>query len=251
MARYLTPSKICLLTLISMYCDLPPSKASISLLSFLTYHIVPNTFSASQSTNPKNASTVLLTLDDILSALTRIPMKGAPLNYREQFICRSWTISNIDDVMNFFGTISILFHHRVGKRQITDEQWTTTGTGAKQRHQICLSKMSILGIFVRRAQVEFERLQFNSVAALWREYESYIAPTATVLKPALRKSITTTRDGIDDFNAGSGGRIFEVLDLASSQASEGLEVPSTNDDNRLLEFQIDEMQSTELTLSIM
>jgi len=249
MARYLTPSKVCLLTLISMYCDLPPSTASISLLSFLTSHIMSNTISASQSATLKSASTLLMTLDDISNALRSIPMKGVPLNYWEQFICRSWTLGNIDEFMDFFGNLAILFHHRVGKKQITDEQWTGMGKGGK-RHQICLTKTSILGIFVRRAQVEFERLPFDGVAALWREYESYIAPTRAVLKPALRKSIAKTRDGVDTLNEGSRGRILEVLNLASNEPSEGVETPSTNDVNRLLEFQIDEMQSNQFRMTI-
>lgn len=239
MSRYLTPSKVCLLTLISLYTDsVVPSTATIPVLSFLVSHLLP--------TEPLGSGDEVLSLHcDITSTVesfrkaTIILASGIPgRTIWDLLLKKLWEINSFDALHRFFDTLPFLLEKTAEESQNADED---TAANSKP---ILLSRVSPLGTFVRRAQLEFTRLQFHDGILLWKNLVSFRASTLHLWQRRNPAAGSSSFDSnLHEYRLGMDGRLTglvygDITDEARREPS-----VSTDDVEKLLEYQVDQMQS--------
>lgn len=108
--------------------------------------------------------------------------------------------------------------------------------------RIYLSKTSPLGAFVRRARLEFTRLQFDDAMKLWASFVKYRAPTAQWTKRLAGIASSGVDRVANEMGLRPGDDLYEIAygHLEDpEQEGEGL---STDDLDRILDFQLDRLQ---------
>lgn len=240
MSRYLTPSKVGLLALLSLYTDSAVATAStIPILSFIVSHILPlNAFSA-QTGSRQIDRNVIISIADFQNA-TITHASGIPgRTVWDLLLKRLWEINSFDALHMFFDNLSSLLVKSREEQQKDAENGVTPIID-----RMLLSRTSPLGVFVRRAQLEFTRLQFHDTMILWKSYIAYREPTLPMWK---KRNAAAGKTSFDVNLHGNGlswqDDLTEVMygDIQEGGGQEGS--VSTDDVERLLEFQVDGMQS--------
>lgn len=239
MSPYLTPSKVSLLALISLYADsVVPSTATIPVLSFLVSHLLPiePLGIGDEVVSPNGDFTI--TVDSFRMA-TIILASGIPgRTIWDLLLKKLWEINSFDALHCFFDTLPFLLEKTVEESQNADEDRVANSKS------ILLSRVSPLGAFVRRAQLEFTRLQFQDGILLWKNFVSYRASTLLLWK---RRNPATGRSSFDsnlnENRRGLDGRLTELVygDITADVRKES--IVSTDDVEKLLEYQVEQMQS--------
>ncbi|PGG98878.1 hypothetical protein AJ79_08754 [Helicocarpus griseus UAMH5409] len=248
MTRYLTPSKISLLAVVSIYTEgVVPNSAIVPVLSFLVSHLLPIPPPPSSNPNPSTISSTTLTPQDKIHAIpitafetatSSLPSSIPGRTVWDLLLKKLWNLDCSDALDEFFASVSSMLV-KTREEQIADRN---NGI-APQTGRMLLSRSSPLGAFVRRAQLEYTRLQFHDAVALWKGFVKYRLPTQLVW--AKRNPLGS--QAVVDVN------LLELgLDLTSPLAEvvygpleEGGDVEvgmSTRDIERLLDFQVGEMQ---------
>ena len=241
MARYLTPSKIGLLALVALYADsVVPTAATIPLLSFLVSHLLPSDAPKPLNDSDEPARKFAVGIDDFQKA-TITHASGIPgRTLWDLFLKKLWEINSLDALHVFFDTLSLLLAKTREELQKDAEYGIAQATD-----RVLLSRTSPLGASVRRAQLEFTKLQFHDRITLWKAFVTYREPTLGMWKrrnPAAGKTSFDTN--LQEDNLLQMDRLIDVVygDLAGEERQEA-EV-STDDVEKILEFQVNEMQST-------
>ena len=241
MSRYLTPSKIGLLALISGYTDsVVPTASTIPILSFIVSLILPlNAAGATKELNRLDQK-VIISIDDFQKA-TITHASGVPgRTVWDLLLIRLWEINSFDALHVFFDNLSSLLVKTREEQQRDIENGVSLPID-----RMLLSRTSPLGTFVRRAQLEFTRLQFHDTTVLWKSFITYREPTLPTWKRRNAAAGKTTFDvNLQGNSLSWEDRLTDILygDLQQSGTQEGS--ISTDDVERLLEFQVDEMQSS-------
>lgn len=241
MSRYLTPSKIGLLALVSLYTEsVVPSAATIPVLSFLVSHVLPVSSVASQNSSSLRPRQVTLAIEDFQEA-TISHVSGRPgRTIWDLLLDKMWKINSLDALHIFFDTLSSLL------QELPDEQQQHAEDGHESKsNRMRLSRASPMGSFVRRAQLEFTRLQFHDGVMLWRKFVAYRAPTLPQWKKRNQAADPISFDAnLQHENLELGDQLTDVVygELAHG-AGHDVSI-STEDVEKLLEYQIDQMQST-------
>ncbi|MCJ1230296.1 Anaphase-promoting complex subunit 5 [Toensbergia leucococca] len=233
MSRYLTPSKIGLLALISLYSDdVVPSIAMIPVLSFLISHLLPVDPSAEQD------RPFIISIECFQKATITHSSCIPGRTLWDLLLKKLWEVTSFDALHVFFDSLSLLLV------KTGDESSNDAGDEiSTDRKRILLSRTSPLGAFVRRAQLEFTRLQFHDGVTLWKSYITYRGPTMSMWK---RRNPAAKRIGIDEnLQADSlslGDQLTGIVygDFADENRKEAS--VSTEDVEKLLEYQVDQMQ---------
>ncbi|MCJ1367712.1 Anaphase-promoting complex subunit 5 [Acarospora aff. strigata] len=239
MSRYLTPSKIGLLALISGYTDsVVPTASTIPILSFIVSLILPlNAAGATKELNRLDQK-VIISIDDFQKA-TITHASGVPgRTVWDLLLIRLWEINSFDALHVFFDNLSSLLVKTREEQQRDIENGVSLPID-----RMLLSRTSPLGTFVRRAQLEFTRLQFHDTTVLWKSFITYREPTLPTWKRRNAAAGKTTFDvNLQGNSLSWEDRLTDILygDLQQSGTQEGS--ISTDDVERLLEFQVDEMQ---------
>jgi anaphase-promoting complex subunit 5 len=257
MPRFLTPSKISLLALVVLYTDgVLPTKSTVPFLNFLVKYILPldttgssDGGSALSSASPasKPASSVI-PLADFQKALIIHQSIIPGRNMWDLFLKKLWEINSLDALFVYFeGLLAMIAKTRQEKEQDAEQ-----GLSPQDTKKILLSRTSPMGNFVRRSYLEFTRLQFHDVKALW---ESLVCFRNETLAEWRKRNPSAGKTSFD-VNLKEGGLkwedeltgiVYERLKL-TEEAKIELDGPnglvSTDDVERLLEFQVEEMQST-------
>lgn len=241
MSRYLTPSKIGLLALISLYTEsVVPSAATIPILSFLVFHVLPISSVDSQNKPFLQSRHVTLTIEDFQKA-TISHVSGIPgRTIWDLLLNKLWELNSLDALHVFFDTLSLLL-----QRTPEDQQQHAEDGIKSNPNRMPLSRASPMGSFVRRAQLEFTRLQFHDGVVLWRHLVVYRAPTLPYWKKRNQGAGHISFDAnLQDQHPGLGDRLTDVVygDLAHGVKHDA--AISIEDVEKLLEHQIDQMQST-------
>ena len=240
MSRYLTPSKIGLLALISLYTDsVVPSTATISVLSFLVSHLLPAEppGAGDEVISPHCELTIAL---DSFREATIILASGIPgRTIWDLLLKKLWEINSFDALHCFFDTLPFFLEKTIEESQNAVED------KAANSKPILLSRVSPLGAFIRRAQLEFTRLQFYDGILLWKNFVSYRASTLHWWKrrnPAVGSS--SFDSNLLEHSLELGGRLAELAygDITDNARKE--QMVSTDDVKKLLEYQVEQMQST-------
>lgn len=237
MSRYLTPSKIGLLALISLYTEsLVPSAATIPILSFLVAHLLPGNSRASQSASSENNHSFTLPIASLQQA-TITYISGIPgRTLWDLLLNKLWEINSFDALHIFFDKISHLLE-KPREEQDTEEE----SNAPKSKHTL-LSRSSPLGAFVRRSQLEFTRLQFHDGITLWKSFITYRSPTIKAWRrrhPGKSASIDIMLDKEPVTSEELSNVIYgDVANISLNDAN-----ISTEDVEKLLEYQVEQMQS--------
>lgn len=233
MSRYLTPSKVGLLALISIYVEgIVPTTATVPVLSFLISQLISTRDGGHTSVDRTRA----LSIGDFQNTLTGLPSAVPGRNVWDWFLKKLWEFDSFDSLHIFFDSLSYLLA-KTREEPIREREHGIIEHSSLTR----LSRASPLGIFVRRAQVEFTRLQFDDGILLWKSLLIFREPTRaiwrrrnpTAAKAGLDGNLVTTTD-LKLYNLLYG----DVLDGSFNDTSVSLD-----DFEALLEFQIEQMQS--------
>lgn len=253
MTRYLTPAKIGLLCLIELYTDNAiPTASTIPILSFIIDHVLPTSLpkprNHSQDSGLLNSSlSFTITIRDFEKLLISSPsVAGLPgRTLWDSFLTKLWSIDTLDALHVFLDRRSHLLA-RTHEDQMRDEEM---GMPPSSGEVILLSRTSPFGAFVRRCQLEFARLQLNNSMDLWRAFIAYRRPTLPFWRKRNPKAPVDGWKGFDAvLNLEEGNWQNEDLarvaygDLMDGCGVES-ELVSTHDVEKLLEFQVDQMQS--------
>ncbi|CAL3968082.1 unnamed protein product [Diplocarpon coronariae] len=246
MTRFLTPSKIGLLALIELYTDaVVPTTSTIPILSFILNQLLPS-YLKSQPRDPSKPQTLpfILDLESFETLLTTHPAaSGLPgRSLWDHFLKKLWEIDSLDAVHEFFTKRTNLLA-KTREEIRTDGE---IGIPPPSEDMILLSRTSPFGSFIRRSKVEYERLAFSDALALWMAFVTW--------REGSRKYWTKKNGGLGRW-AGDraleegeeewGADATEMLELV---AYGGLSIEdqdgatSTDDVEKLLEFQVEQMQ---------
>ncbi|KAK6085380.1 Anaphase-promoting complex subunit 5 [Seiridium cupressi] len=251
MSRFLTPAKIGLLALIELYVEKAvPIPAMIEVLSFVTSHLIDRDITNSTSAGnhwEKAERTVSLVIsitdfEKVLSPYTAASgMPGRSLWY--VFLDKLWKINSLDALHEFF-------EHRLDILAKTKEESrrdAEMGIEPPGPETIVLSRNSPFGAFVRRAQLEFTRLRFHNGFELWKDFVKYRQTTAAYYRKKTPSFQRLSFDNVLVEGEHGWGEGIEAIasvaygDMLRDDPTSTLPV-STDDIEKLLEFQIEQMQ---------
>ncbi len=237
MSRYLTPSKIGLLALTFLYSeDVVPTSEATAILSFLISHILPDASHPSSVPAVETSHVIpISTFETTLSA------HGSAIPGRtvwDLFLKKIWSF-NCADALELFlsNTPSLLAKSR---EQILRERETGEEFG---EHRGRILRTSPLGAFIRRAHLEYTRLQFHGAGSLWQAFIAYRLPTRQAYE---KKNHSDGRSSLDanfsDLEIDSSHPIAQILYSRLAAENDEDTGSSTYDVERLIEFQVSELQ---------
>lgn len=248
MTRFLTPAKIGLLALIELYTDaIVPTSSTLPVLSFILNQLIPATIK-SQIKEPASSGFLPFVLDlksfEFLLA-AHPAASGLPgRSLWDHFLKKLWEIDSLDTLHVFFAQRTNL----LARTRDDIKKDAELGIPPPSDDMILLSRTSPCGAFVRRSKVEFERLRFSDALSLWTAFSRW--------REESRKYWTRRNGGLGRWAGDKalaegeeewGTDATELLELVAYGASNvdneyGGDV-STDDVEKLLEFQVEQMQS--------
>ncbi|KAI0385029.1 anaphase-promoting complex subunit 5-domain-containing protein [Hypomontagnella monticulosa] len=252
MSRFLNPAKIGLLALIELYTNKTVSTASIvDVLSFITSHLIDSDattpYSNSENRWKRAEATVSLVIsiadfEKVLAPHTAA--SGIPgRNLWYVFLDRLWRIDSLDALHEFFDHCSAL----LAKTKDELRQEAELGIPPPGPEVILLSRNSPFGSFVRRSQLEFTRLRFHDAFDLWKDFVKYRQTTAAYYRKKTPSFHRLSFDHVLLSGESHWGPGVEAVasvaygDMLRDDPNSTLPV-STDDIEKLLEFQIEQMQ---------
>ncbi|KAL3472664.1 anaphase-promoting complex subunit 5-domain-containing protein [Aspergillus californicus] len=238
MSRYLTPSKIALLCLINIYTEeIVPNSSAIHVLSFAVTYLSPvgagETSSSSESWTRQHSVSIKDLEEALITQSSSIPGRSI----WDLFLRKIWSIDSCDALEVFFTEISTLL------AKTREEQIRERDAGlAPESGCMRLSRCSPLGAFIRRAQLEFTRLQFHDSVKLWKGLVKYRLPTYRIWA---RKNPSNEQAPVDinllELGLDTTSHLAQVAYRSIEDDGEDQHL-STKEVERLLEFQISELQ---------
>ena len=221
-------TRLHLLILTVIYCQgFVPASATIRVLSFLSAHLLPATHSLSVASSVSSSASDVI--NEIKTILKDYQCAKSDNSLWTEFLRIQHRIANLDALFDFFASLDQLFK--------------TRDAGGESGSQIVLTRTSLLGSFVRHNRLEFEKLSFQNVVKLWQNFEALKRSIESEQGfPSFSSEDTEPVDGVEAADIASGGRISRIL----APSVEDLEDRLSADSERLLVFQINQMQSTSL-----
>lgn len=232
--RYLTAQKISLLVLTRLYCTCPlPSSATIPILSFILSDSLPSTPSSARphpctTSDQQDASFSIDAFEGVLQEHAS-SMPGRTL--LDLFLKQMWEINSFDALHALFDNILDIV---TAPSPATQEEDTPD--------RIYLSKTSPLGAFVRRAHLEFTRLQFDDSMKLWLSFIKYRAPTAQWTKRLAGLASSGIDMVVAEMGLSAGDGVYEIAYRHLEEYEEQGADTSLDDLDRILDFQLDRLQ---------
>lgn len=223
MSRYLTPGKIALLLLVELYAESRfPNSTVLPVLKFVIKHLG----------RPKDNSTFILGLEEIKAVTMNEPSTVVGRTIFDLLLMEMWHIDSFDTLHSFFAKTQQMLV------QDADKHDPPSQTNARSKRRLFTST-SILGCFCRRTSLEFVRLQFNDAIVLWRAFIQFREPTLPLWK---KRKLGA---GPTSFDSNLMGLTLdnELVRRVYGGLHESKEcIVSTDDVERLLEFQVQIMQ---------
>ncbi|KAG8167444.1 hypothetical protein KVR01_003133 [Diaporthe batatas] len=245
MSRFLMPSDVGLLVLVELYTEgAVPGRGIIPILSFLASHTgtdVDRDPPGPQGLWRKAQDDIDLvksikTFESLLlpfSAAVGLPGR----RLWDLFLSKLWAINSLDALHDFFDRRASLLATKKDIQHMIDPE------PAAQTSRIPLLANSPLALFVRRAQLEFNRLQFSDASGLWKDLIVYRQPTASAWARRNPSSGAARFDKVLEICSqdwGDGAASIGAIaygDLTSSDIA-----VSAHCLDRLIEFQVAQMQ---------
>lgn len=250
MSRFLMPSDIGLLVLVELYTEgAVPGDGIIPILSFLASHTgtdinkgLPGPHGLWQKAQDDiDLVRSIKTFESLLlpfSAAVGLPGR----RLWDLFLSKLWAIDSLDALHEFFDSRSSLLATKEDIEHMVDPE-----QGA-QTSRVPLLPISPLALFVRRAQLEFNRLQFSDTSNLWKELIVYRQSTASAWMRRNPSSSPVRFDKVLDIceqDWGAGAASIETI--AYGDLSSSCPPVSAHFLDRLIEFQVAQMQSKSIS----
>ncbi|KAI3398622.1 hypothetical protein diail_8970 [Diaporthe ilicicola] len=245
MSRFLMPSDIGLLVLVELYTEgAVPGDGIIPVLSYLASHTGTDVNKDPPSPQGQwqkaqgdiDLASSIKTFEALLlpfSAAVGLPGR----RLWDIFLSKLWAIDSLDALHEFFDRrFSLMATKEDIQHMIDPEQ------GA-QSSRVPLLPNTPLALFVRRACLEFNRLQFSDASTLWKDLIVYRQATASAWMRRNPSSSPVRFDKVLDIceeDWGTGAASIESIaygDLSSSRLP-----VSAHFLDRLIEFQVAQMQ---------
>lgn len=238
MSRYMTPAKVGLLCLVKVYAEDNFTKAAVvPLLSLIMENLLPLEATL-QSSGQKAGSTSTTLMSQAERALGKIPSKYANRSVYDLFLAEAWGLACLDSLDDFIENMSLLVEKT--REELIFERDNQIQPDRSRR----LGRNFPLGAFVRKAQLEYSKLQFQETAELFRGFQQLRLSTLQTMTNEQRKTLQGCLD-VDILGVGP-----ELSKKLSAVAFRHLESPSSEesvlngiDFERLFEFQVSQMQS--------
>ena len=240
MSRYLTSSKVALLALIALYTDaVVPSTATVPILSFTISYLLPVTDNLPrlQSTLPSQG--VKPAIEDFQKATIKHSSGIPGRTIWDLLLQKVWKIDSFDALQVFFEALSSIL-----QRTSEEQQEEAANRAVRDANRILLSRISPLGSFVRRAQLEFTRLPLHDGIALWKSFVAYRQPTLSHWRKRNQSAGNTSFDSnLCDGDLSWEDPLINVVYKEIRNNSQCKLSTSSEDVEKLLDYQIDHMQS--------
>lgn len=237
MTRYLTPWRVSLLCLVTLYTDgVVPNSSAIHVLSFLTAGLFP--LDAADKQWKEHYMPTITELEECLSG-HESAVPGRTL--WDLFLKRLWAIDSLDALETFCGDAIPSLLAKSREELIYDRDH---GIAPETDDRMRLSRSSPLGAFVRRAHMEYTKLQFHDSVKLWSGFVKYRLPTYSYWSRRHRGAEEIAIDAnLRDLGLDSTSHLSQVVyGNMEDDEDEKAEV-SVKDSERLVEFQVGELQS--------
>ena len=239
MARYLTSSKIVLLYLIRIHIDGHITiDATGPVFSFLLSHVVPeNTQGLSFADSDHRNVIPVSAFETLLAPLAAVKV-GRTL--WDVFLLYLWSVTTQAALYDFMTTLPAFLSKT--KEQIQRE--STTGQETRSNSGKIV-RTSPLGAFIRRCHLEGDRLQFQDTIRLWEDFVAYRHGTRQAYD---RKNAAEGRHSLDDnltsFGIDASHPIAQIMYGHLETEEESTSGFSASDVERLMEYQVSELQRT-------
>lgn len=239
MSRYLTPTKIGLLAAVSLYADsVVPTAATIPVLSFIVSYLVPPSGLASGAELSDSGDNIAIPIENLQRATIKHASGIPGRTLWDLLLKKLWEVNSFDAMHVFFGSLSLLLLKPQEEQQGDDDFQDT--------RRLHFSRTSPFGTFIRRAQLEFTRLQLYDAITLWKKFVTYRSPTLSMWRrrnPGAGKLSFDTN--LTDGQLGKNEQLFAIIYGELEDGGHDSATASTDDLEKLLEFQRDRMQSEE------
>ncbi|CAG8936156.1 unnamed protein product [Penicillium salamii] len=236
MTRYLTPWRISILCLVTLYSEgSVPQSSAIHVLSFLTAGLFP--LDAADKQWEGHYMPTISELEECLSGHDS-DVPGRTL--WDKFLGKLWAIDSLDALETFCGEVipSLLAKSR---EELIHER--DHGIAPEPENHMRLSRSSPLGAFVRRAHMEYTKLQFYDSVKLWSGFVKYRLPTYSYWSRRHRGADATSIDAnLRDLRLDSTSHLSQVVYGNIEGDEDDKEEISTRDSERLIEFQVGQLQ---------
>ncbi|CAG8022265.1 unnamed protein product [Penicillium olsonii] len=236
MTRYLTPWRISLLCLVTLYSEgSVPQSSAIHVLSFLTAGLFP--LDAADKQWEEHYMPTIAELEECLSGHDS-DVPGRTL--WDKFLGKLWAIDSLDALETFCGEEIPSLLAKSREELIHDRDH---GIAPEPENRMRLSRSSPLGAFVRRAHMEYTKLQFYDSVKLWSGFVKYRLPTYSYWSRRHRGADETAIDAnLRDLGLDSTSHLSQVVYGNIEGGEDETEEISTRDSERLIEFQVGELQ---------
>lgn len=242
MPRYLTPSKIGLLALVAIYVEgLIPNSSALDALSFLMNNVLKS--SAKESTKASIEAEDAIPIDSFERTLSPLVSSFPGRTVFDSFLKKVWSIDCADTLHSFLTNITCLLTKSRQERERDADDDATQG--------LRIARTSPLGAFIRRSHLEFTRLQFHDAISLWERFVCYRLSTRYAWE---KKNQSDARNILDqnlselrlDWTSPLSETVYRSIAEEEQPLARNF---STHDVEKLLEFQVSEIQSKH-TLSL-
>jgi anaphase-promoting complex subunit 5 len=238
MPRFLTPFKASLLALALLYTeDQIPTSECVKLLGFLMSHILPDSQHAlAEGELIVDHGSSLSSFEATLSSLESV-MPGRSIY--DLLLKKLWSVDCSDALDNLIKNLPALLSR--SREQIQREK--EAGVYAEGQSPGIL-RTSPLGAFIRRCHLEYTRLQFQDSIALWQEFIAFRART----RPAYEKKnasagLNTLDMNLSDLQIDASHPLTQILYRGLIDRDDDFQSGfSVHDTEKLMEFQVSEMQ---------
>jgi anaphase-promoting complex subunit 5 len=164
--HFIAPGKIALLVLVELFAESRfPNESVLPVVSFVIRHLV----------RPRDSTTFVLGLEEIKNVTLDYSSTVVGRTIFDLLVMELWYINSFDALHSFFADAQNFLRDP----EKEEASWQGAGTHGKRR---LISPTSILGCFIRRASLEFVRLQFNDANSLWRAFVEFREPTLPLWK---------------------------------------------------------------------
>jgi anaphase-promoting complex subunit 5 len=164
MPRFFTPARVCLLVLIRLYQSDCSSNSSLDLLDFIARHtLLTSTQDAGVGILQDRQLLFSSDITALASTLQQWSTVQPGRNVYDVFLHTVWTELHGLDSLHELVTAS--------------KESTMVGVNSTASYKTPFTPSSPIGQFVRRCYVEFTRLQFSDLEALWLAFTTYRAPS--------------------------------------------------------------------------
>ncbi|KAF3284434.1 anaphase promoting complex subunit 5 [Orbilia oligospora] len=241
--RYLTPGKLALLALISLYTENRiPSPSIIPVLTFVLQHLIANRGQLSTQNSPPPAA---IGLEALQKLTVQEPSAITGRTIYDLLLKKLWELNSYDALHDFVVNL---------ESYLADPKQAEKTYIRSDGDRSFFTRNSVIGAFIRRATLEFSRMPFAEAIQLWQGFIAYREPTLPQWKKrnlSLAHStgqINTVDTYNDKFLAGLPidhplvRHLYGVVDDMKVQGEKAHGMVSVDDVEKLLEFQVDCMQ---------